>query len=127
AGDPADGAVLPDPRRARGRAEPAGAGHPRLVERAMEGADLPLAPDEGAVAVEALLAPRDGHEAGRRDRLGLALERERLEHLDLDPAADEGQREIAQQHLPRAGGPLEPGGDVDPVTRGAPQPGPPVA
>jgi hypothetical protein len=54
-------------------------------------------------------------EAVGRDRLGLALQLERLDLLDLDAVLDEPVRQLAEQDLALAGGLLEAGGDVDGV------------
>ena len=48
-------------------------------------------------------------------RLGLPLQRKRLDALDLDRVAGERERPLAEQDLARAGRLLEPGGDVDRV------------
>jgi hypothetical protein len=56
----------------------------------------------------------DVEQAVRRDRLGLALERQ-LDALALDVVADEGVRDLADQDLVRGRVLLEPGGDVDRV------------
>ncbi len=52
-----------------------------------------------------------------RNGLGLALQLERLDRLDLGPVADERKRRLPDQHLARLGSLLQPRGHVDRVAR----------
>ena len=62
------------------------------------------------------------HEPERRHRLGLALELERLDRLELGDVRDQLAGERPDQHLVRAGGLLEARGDVDGVAGDEPLP-----
>ena len=54
------------------------------------------------------------------NRLGLALQLQRLDRLDVSCVADERERRCADQHLARRGRLLQPGSDVDRVARREP-------
>jgi hypothetical protein len=58
----------------------------------------------------------DAHEAVRRDRLCLSLQRERIEVLHFDCVARERERHGSEQDLPRLCGLLEACGDIHSVT-----------
>jgi hypothetical protein len=64
------------------------------------------------VVASALDRVADGDQADTRDRLGLALERQRLDGLDLDRITDEVVGELSDQDLVRRRGLLEAGGGV---------------
>ena len=53
-----------------------------------------------------------------RNRVGLALQGQRLDRLDQNGILGQLQRLLADQDLPRLGGLLEPRGDVDRVAGG---------
>jgi len=85
----------------------------------LQGGELVLAPDERGLPVRApgnagvLLGQAD--HTPRRDRLGLALELERLERLVLDHAAGRPLGALADRDGPLAGARLQPRGDIDRV------------
>ena len=57
----------------------------------------------------------DTHEPVGGNRLGLALQLERLDQLDLDRVPHERERRLTEQHLARLRGLLQPSGNVDRV------------
>ena len=110
---------MPTPADAQDREQLAGVVAERLAEGVREPAHLRLAPDHGRLQVTggAHLAVHREQAVGR-DRLGLALQGQRLDRLDLDGILGQLQRRVADQDLARLGGLLEPGGEVDRVTGG---------
>ena len=97
-----------------------------LGERALEGVEeqlaLPVAADERRIE-PARPARRVGayaEQAVHDDRLGLALERERLDRLDVHGVADQLVGRVPEQDLAGAGRLLEAGRDVDGVARREP-------
>ena len=99
---------------------------PSLVEGAQQdlaqGGHLRLTPDHGRVLAppEALDRLRDREQAIRRDVLGLALEHERIDGLDVDRIAHQAMGELADQHLLGRCRLLQASGDVDRVARHQP-------
>ena len=83
---------------------------PRLPEER----ELALASDEQRL-VPPLRRLAHAQEPVGRDRLGLALQLERLDRLDLDCVAGERERRRSDQHLARLGRLLQPRRDVDRV------------
>ncbi len=85
------------------------------VPRFPEELALALAPDEPR-----LVAPRrhvaDVQQPEDGNRCGLALQRERLDRLDLDRVSDQRQRRLSDQHLARLRRLLEAGGHVHRIT-----------
>ena len=114
---------MPTPAEPEDREQLAGGVAERLAEGISEPAHLRLATDHGRLQVTggAHLAVHRQQAVGR-DRLGLALQRQRLHRLDLDGIVGQLQRRVADQDLARLGCLLEPGGEIDRVTRwpGAP-------
>ena len=109
--------LVEDAGVANDRRQPAGALVGGALQHRLEGRHLLLATDHGRVAA-ALDRDRgiaDRHQAVGRNRLGLALQRQRLHRLDLDGIADQLVGQRPQQDLQGTGSLLEPGGDVDRV------------
>ncbi len=82
---------------------------------------LAVAPDHRRVEAAGATCRIPGSMSGQAvggDRLALALERERLERLDLDRVSHEPVRRLAEQDLARGRRFLEPLGDVDGVAGG---------
>jgi hypothetical protein len=112
-----DEAGLADPGRAEQREESTGAIGDGVLVVAPEPLALALAADERRLEMT-----RDGAASSitsvspeRLDGLRLALERERLDHLELDRIAHEQARLATDEDLPGARRLLESGGDVDRV------------
>ena len=99
AGELGHEARLADARVGEQRHEPAGAISPRPPELALEERQLALAPDQGEGELAVLPLGPDRHQPVGRHALGLALELERLDRLDLDRIADEAVRRLADQDL----------------------------
>ena len=110
---------LADARRPEHRDKPAARARRSHRRRPLPRRKLLPAPDERSV-----VAPFEGgsaldhvDEAVRGNRVGLPLERERLDRLDLDRSARQAAASARRAGSRRAGGLLEPGGDVDRVAR----------
>ena len=100
----------------------------RCSDRTRSHASL-TSPELALTADEQLLVPTlrrvtHSHEPIRGNRLGLALQLERLDRLDVDRVANERQRRLADQHLARLGRLLQPCRDVDRITGREPLLGP---
>ena len=95
---------LPDPRLADDGDEPAATVGGGAPERGAERLELGVAPDHRRVeAHDPLDALADADEPVRGDGLGLPLELERLDLLDVDVVADEPVGEVAEEDLLGAG------------------------
>ena len=115
AGELGHEARLADARVGEQRHEPARAIRPRPPELALEERQLALTSDQGEGELAGLPLGPDRHEPVGRHALGLALELEGLDRLDLDRIADEAVRQLPDQDLHLARGLLEPRRDVDRV------------
>ena len=107
---------LADPGIAGQRDESAASRRGRLVQRARKRRELLAAADErraSPIVRRRRVAHRD--EPVGRHGLGLPLQLERLDLLDLDLVPDEAVGQLAEEHLALPGGLLETGGDVDGV------------
>ena len=110
---------LADARRPEHRDKPADTLGDRTVKSRSHCRKLVPAPDKGSV-----VAPFEGgspldhaDEAVRGNRVGLPLEQQRLDRLDLDGSARQRTRPFSEQDLAGRSGLLEPRGDVDRVAR----------
>ncbi len=92
-----------------------------VVEHCNQLLQLARAPDEDVLGRQRAhsVGPRRD-EAVRRHRLRLALQRQRLDRLDVDRVGDELVGQLAEQRLRVARRLLEPRGDVDGVARHQP-------
>ena len=121
--DPLDELVvearLSDTRVADDGDEPAGSLGDRFLERREETLELGLAAYHRRVAstAPAFAGLGDRDEPVRGDTLGLALELERLDRLDLDGVAHEAVGQVSEQYLLLSRRLLQPCGDVDSVAR----------
>ena len=116
-----DEARLADARLPDDGRQPAAALLDRVAELTVELLELALAADHRRIeAPWPLGVLAHAHEPVRRHSLGLALQLERLDLLDVDVVAYEAVREVSQQDLLRAGGLLEARRDVDGVARDEP-------
>ncbi len=113
---------LPDAGLADHRDEPtAPAPRPPRRARLRKPVELALTTDHRRIeAPRALGVLAHADEAVGGHGLGLALELERLDLLDVDVVANEPVREVAEQDLLGTGSLLEAGGDVDGVARHEP-------
>ena len=106
---------LADAGRAEHRDEPAAPSQNRLVESAPYSGELLAAADQRRIEppLEGRRSFENAQQPVRSDRVGLPLERERLDRFHLERVAGELQRLRAEQDLVRGGRLLETGGDVD--------------
>ena len=91
----------------------------RALECVLEEGELLRAPYHRRVEVAFVprRAGRDVEQSERRHRFLLALQRERVDRLDLDGVLHEAEGGFAEEDLPGRGGLLQPGGDVHGVAR----------
>ena len=110
---------LPDPGGAEKREQTARAIRHGVLVVAPEALPLTLTPDEGGLGVagERRSVGDDLEEPERLDRLGLSLQRERLDRLDADGVAHEHARLGADQRLAGSSRLLEARGDVHGISR----------
>ena len=85
---------------------------PHALPRLPHERELALTPDEQRV-VPPLRRVAHAQQPVGGNRLGLALQLERLDRLDLDRVANERERRLPDQHLARLRRLLQPRGDVD--------------
>ena len=104
-----DQARLADPRLTDHRHQPAALGDVGVGERLFQDRQLAVTPDERGLLAVARRRPRsDLDQPVCGDALGLALELERLDRLDVDLPAHELVRELADEHLVGGRGLFEP-------------------
>ena len=117
-------ARLPDAGWSEDRHEPGPASSGRFGKGGVQGRQFGPAPDHRGIrpSSDALLTGRAKQLVGGHG-LRLALERQRLDRLDLDGIAHQSPGRFAQQHLVRRRGLLQTGGGVDHVTRDQSLPG----